>query len=76
MVLNTEKRARLVEVLSIRDDATAKVGASARPASPAPQIAPMPPSTQTLLHLRMVSRVYLSQPLALPLSFPWSFSKS
>ncbi|XP_068475734.1 uncharacterized protein [Phaseolus vulgaris] len=48
MVLNAEKRARLAEVLSIRDDATAKASALVRPASPATQTAPIPPSTQTI----------------------------
>ena len=47
MVLNTEKRARLAEVLSTRDDATAKAGTSAHPAFPASQTASLPPSTQT-----------------------------
>jgi len=42
MVLIAEKWARLAEVLSTCDDATAKAGASARPAS---QNAPLPPST-------------------------------
>jgi len=48
MVLNAEKRARLVEVLSSRDDIAAKASTSARPASPATQIAPEPPSQQAI----------------------------
>jgi len=47
MVLNIEKRARLAEVLSTRDDATTKAGASARPASPASPTTPLDPSIQT-----------------------------
>jgi len=47
MVLNVEKRARLAEVLSVRDNATAKAGASARSASPASPNAPLAPSIQT-----------------------------
>ena len=47
MVLNAEKRERLVEVLSIRDDATAATAASTSPTPPATQTTPVPPSTQT-----------------------------
>jgi len=45
MVLNAEKRARLAEVLSIRDDAAAGAGASAPPAPPATQTTPAPASS-------------------------------
>jgi len=47
MVLNAEKRARLAEVLSLRDDAAAGAGASAPTAPLATQTIPAPPSTQT-----------------------------
>ena len=48
MVLNTEKRARLAEVLSVRDNvATGKAGASARPVSPASPNTPLPTFIQT-----------------------------
>jgi len=51
MVLNTEKRARLVGVLFVRDNATTgKAGTSthpAPPASPASPTAPLAPSVQT-----------------------------
>jgi len=47
MVLNAEKRARLVEVLSLCDDAAAGAGTSAPTAPPATQTTPGPPSIQT-----------------------------
>ena len=46
MVFNTEKRASLVEVLSIPDDVATAVSASAPPAPPATQTTPAPPSTE------------------------------
>jgi len=47
MVLNAEKRVRLTDVLSTRDDVTTKEGTSAHPAPTASPTTPLAPSVQT-----------------------------
>ncbi|KAL9331289.1 hypothetical protein ACSQ67_000899 [Phaseolus vulgaris] len=47
MVLNAEKRVRLTDVLSTRDDVTTKEGTSAHPAPTASPTTPLAPSVRT-----------------------------
>ena len=64
MVLNAEKRARLADVLSLRDDVAAGVGASAPTAPPATQTTLVPASSAPITAIPLAA-VKASPPPAL-----------